>query len=294
MSAERIVYVAGEKDAGRELKSVLRRELAMSESLISRVKLLGDGILLNGTRAHTNARIAPGDVISVKIADEPPDEPLRAAAYPLDIVFEDDYLLILDKPAGMAVHPGALSRDECTVANALAYHIGGSFVFHPVNRLDRGTTGLMAVAKNAYVHELLKRALHSERFYREYRAVADGTPQPERGTLELPVGRAGGSAIKREVREDGEAARTYYETLSQRDGRAFLRLIPFTGRTHQLRVHMAALGCPLAGDWLYGVEDRELIALPALHSYLLRLAHPVTGESLELTAPLPEDMRRLI
>ena len=294
MSADRIEYVAGEKDAGRQMKSILRRELGLSSSLISRVKLLGDGILLNGVRAYTNARIAPGDRISVKIADEPPETPVRGVDHPLDILFEDEYLIVIDKQAGMAVHPGALSADECTVANALAHHLGESFVFHPVNRLDRGTTGLMAVAKSAYVHELLKRALHTEGFFREYRAVTVGVPEPASGVIELPIGRAEGSAIKREIRSDGDSAKTLYETLSKRDGRAFVRLLPVTGRTHQLRVHMAAIGCPLAGDWLYGVEDRSLIARPALHSYLLRLAHPITGETLELKAPLPEDMRRLI
>ncbi len=293
----RLNYVARGCDAGRRIKHVLRGELMLSSSLVARIKLLPDGILLNGERAFTSAVLSPGDILSVRITDEPSNARIRAVEHPLDIVYEDECILVIDKPAGMAVHPGALAQDSCTVANVLAYRLGEAFTFHPVNRLDRGTTGLMVVAKSAYIHERLKRTLHAageNAFYREYRAVVTGVPQPGSGTVELPIGRAGDSAIKRCIDKDGDSAITFYEVLSQRNGLALVRLLPFTGRTHQLRVHMAALGHPLAGDWLYGVEDRSLISRPALHSYKLRLTHPITGEPLELISPLPEDMLRLI
>ena len=180
------------------------------------------------------------------------------------------------------------------MAGALAWERGTDFLFHPVNRLDKGTTGLMVIAKSGYVHDLLRRTLHTDRFRREYRAVCLGCPSPLRGTVDTPIGRDETSAIRRCVRPDGAPAVTHYEVLAQGAGMSLLRLTPETGRTHQIRVHMASLGCPLAGDWLYGAEDPELIPRPALHSCALHFTHPVTGEDLHLTAPLPPDMLALL
>ena len=287
-------FKAESKDEGRKIKSILKNNFGMSSSLISKVKLCEDGILLNGERAFTNAVVHGGDSVAVRIDDTDPPQNIVPIDVPLDVVFEDEFLLVINKPAGMAVHAGALSADECTVANAVANHLGKPFVFHPVNRLDRGTTGLMVVAKSAYIHEKLKAAIHTGDFFREYRAVAKGIPEKQSGEITLPIGRADGSAIKRTVCEDGDEARTVYEVLSQKDGNSFLRLLPLTGRTHQLRVHMSAIGHPLVGDWLYGKEERDVIARPALHSYYLSLTHPITLEKKELFAPIPDDMRKLI
>ena len=166
--------------------------------------------------------------------------------------------------------------------------------FHAVNRLDRGTTGVMAVAKTGFIHARCMTLLHTDAFQRDYRAVCDGVPPHPTGDIDLPIGREGDSLLKRCPDPAGQAAHTHYEVLDTANGRALLRLTPTTGRTHQLRVHMAAIGCPLTGDWLYGTEDRALIARPALHSYHLRLTHPVTGAVIDVTAPLPEDMARLL
>ena len=152
----------------------------------------------------------------------------------------------------------------------------------------------MVVAKSGYVHDLLRRSLHSTRFQREYRAVCIGCPNPTKGTVTGPIGRAESSVVARCVRADGSPAVSHYEVLESGERMAFLKLLPETGRTHQLRVHMAHLGCPLAGDWLYGTEDTQLIPRPALHSFALTMEHPVTGEELHFTAPLPEDMERLL
>jgi RluA family pseudouridine synthase len=202
--------------------------------------------------------------------------------------------MVVNKPAGMTAHASNFLPDTPTVAGALAYARGANFIFHPVNRLDKGTTGLMVVAKSGYVHDLLRRSHHTSRFTREYRAVCMGVPDPPRGIIDSPIGRDETSAIARMVRPDGQEAVSHYEVLSEHDGMAFLKLLPLTGRTHQLRVHMASIGHPLAGDWLYGTEDIDLISRPALHSYRLQMLHPVTGEALDLTAPIPEDMQKLI
>ena len=152
----------------------------------------------------------------------------------------------------------------------------------------------MVVAKSGYVHDRLRRTLHSDGFCREYRAICVGCPAPPSGTIDAPIGRDETSAIRRVVRPDGQYAVSHYEVLSSRNGLSFVKLLPETGRTHQLRVHMASIGHPLAGDWLYGTEDPGLILRPALHSYTLTMTHPVTGELLHFTAPIPADMQALI
>ena len=151
----------------------------------------------------------------------------------------------------------------------------------------------MVVAKSGHVHDLLRRSLHTPDFRREYRAVCLGRPQPEEGTIDAPIGRDETSTVARKIRPDGAAAVSRYRVLETRGDLSLVKLLPETGRTHQLRVHMASIGCPLAGDWLYGMEDPALIARPALHSWALTLVHPITGEVLRLTAPLPQDMARL-
>ena len=173
-------------------------------------------------------------------------------------------------------------------------HLGPSASLHPVNRLDRGTTGLMVVAKNGYIHDQLRRHLHSGSFFRSYLAVCIGSPKPSCGMISLPIGRAPGSAIRRQIDPAGQWARTDYRLLRFKNGLSLVAVTPHTGRTHQIRVHMAAIGCPLAGDWLYGTEDRALIPRPALHAVRLAFTHPLTGDNLSFTAPLPADMKLLL
>ena len=201
---------------------------------------------------------------------------------------------MLNKPAGVAMHPKSGDASAPSLAAMLTNYLGEGSVPHFVSRLDRGTSGLLIAAKNGYVHDRLRRALHSSDLRREYRAVAVGRVEPPCGVIDAPIGRAEGSIIRRCVRADGLPSLTEYETLQVNDRFTLLRLRPQTGRTHQLRVHMAYLGHPLAGDWLYGTEDKTLIARPALHSYELWFTQPVTGLELHFTAPIPQDMQRLM
>ena len=201
---------------------------------------------------------------------------------------------MLNKPAGLAMHPMSTDLAAPNLAGALVAYLGEGTVPHFVSRLDKGTSGLLIAAKSGYVHELLRRALHSEELRREYRALPRGRVTPPRGVIDAPIARAESSLVKRCVAPDGLPSRTEYEVLSYHGELTLLRLAPRTGRTHQLRVHMASLGHPLAGDWLYGTEDRALIARPALHSYALWFTHPLTHTALHFTAPLPEDMEQLI
>jgi RluA family pseudouridine synthase len=210
----------------------------------------------------------------------------------LTVVYEDQDLLVLDKPADIPVHPTKDPTERNLEQGLLAYLHHGEHP-HFVSRLDKGTTGLMLVAKNGYAHELMKRRLHTESFCREYLAVAEGTFSSASGTVDAPIGLADGSSYRHCVRADGAKSLTVYETLAEANGRTLLRLTPKTGRTHQLRVHMAYLSHPLTGDWLYGKRCPQ-IDRPALHSHRLMFVHPLTGERIESCSSLPPDMKGLI
>ncbi len=285
--------VSAERD-GQPLRSVLRGELHLSGTLLKSLKWRENAILLNGAPARVDAVVCAGDLVSVSLAERR-ERPIPAScALKPDVLYEDEDLLVVNKPAGVAMHPRRAAPDTPDMDTALAAYLGDGGAAHFVSRLDKGTSGLFIAAKSGYVHDRLRRALHGDGLRREYRAVAVGGVSPARGTVDLPIGRADGSIIRRCVRDDGLPSRTEYEVLARGGGFSLLRLAPLTGRTHQLRVHMSALGFPLAGDWLYGTEDRELIPRPALHSYELWFTHPVTGMALHFTAPIPSDMQRLI
>ena len=280
---------------GSTVRHILKAGLHFSTHAVARLTRAENGILVNGRHARTVDILHAGDVLQVETGDHRPPKVLPTPGdWPLPIVWEDGHLLVVDKPAGMTAHASNFLPDTPTVAGALAWQRGTDFIFHSVNRLDKGTTGLMVVAKSGYVHDRLRRALHTEGFYREYRAVCLGCPQPLQGTIDAPIGRDETSAVARKIRPDGQSAISHYEVLVPGEALSLVKLVPETGRTHQLRLHMASIGHPLAGDWLYGSEDPALIPRPALHAYALRLTHPVTGEVLSFTAPLPADMRRLV
>lgn len=283
------------EEEGRMVKGILRGSLQLSYTLLKSLKWRENAILLNGQSVHVNAIVHAGDVVSVALSERTPREDLYCenTAAP-NIVYEDEDLLVLNKPAGVAMHPKADDAAAPSLAAMLTGYLGEGSVPHFVSRLDKGTSGLLIAAKSGYVHDRLRRALHSSELRREYRAVAVGLDTPPRGVIDAPIGRADGSIIRRCVREDGLVSRTEYEVLQTTERFTLLRLRPETGRTHQLRVHMAYLGHPLAGDWLYGTEDKNLIARPALHSYELWFTQPITGQELHFTAPIPQDMQRLL
>ena len=283
------------EEEGRMVKGILRGSLQLSYTLLKSLKWRENAILLNGQSVHVNAIVHAGDVVSVALSERTPREDLYCenTAAP-NIVYEDEDLLVLNKPAGVAMHPKADDAAAPSLAVMLTGYLGEGSVPHFVSRLDKGTSGLIIAAKSGYVHDRLRRALHSSELRREYRAVAVGQVTPPRGVIDAPISRADGSIIRRCVREDGLVSRTEYEVLQTTERFTLLRLRPETGRTHQLRVHMAYLGHPLAGDWLYGTEDKNLIARPALHSYELWFTQPVTGQEMHFTAPIPQDMQRLL
>ena len=281
---------------GIKVDTLLKRHLHLSGTVVRRIKWLPDGILVDGVRVNTRFCPREGQVLSVRLDDPERRSGIVPAPGPLDILYEDGDMVVLNKAPGVSVHPGPGHFDD-TMGNFLLDHYdqeGETADFHPVHRLDRGTSGLLAAAKHPHAQEVLKNQLHTNAFHRTYLAVCEGMPQMPEGTIEAPLGPKPGSLMEQMVRPDGKFARTRYRVLGSYEGRALVELELDTGRTHQIRVHMAHLGHPLTGDFLYGQEDRALIGRPALHSHRLELCHPVTGERMTFTAPLPQDMEMLL
>ena len=282
--------------AGTKVDTLLKKRLGLSGTVVRRVKWLPEGILLDGVRVNTRVCPAEGQVLSVQLSDPERRSGILPAPGELDIVYEDEDIIVLNKAPGLSVHPGPGHFSD-TLGNFLLYYYdqsGQECDFHPVHRLDRGTSGLMAAAKHPHAQEVLKNQLHTEDFCREYLAVCEGVPAPAEGTVDAPLGPKPGSLVEQWVTPEGKSARTHYRVLEENRGRALLHLRLDTGRTHQIRVHMAHLGHPLTGDFLYGTEDHDLIPRPALHSAFLSLRHPVSGEKLDFSLPLPGDMARLL
>ncbi len=279
--------------AGRTVGSLLVGELGLAAGRVRSLKWRDGSIARNGARARTVDRVALGDVITVDVGDSPGRGGVFVPAdLPLVVLYEDEDLLIVDKPAGLAMHDRR-SGDAPSLGAAVIRHLGAGAVFHPVSRLDRGTSGVVCVAKSGHVHELLRRRLHTGDYRREYLAVVVGAPSPPAATVTWPIAPESPGSRRRGVRADGRPARTDYETLATGGGLSLLRVTLGTGRTHQIRVHLAALGCPILGDAVYGAPDAR-IARPALHAAVLRLTHPITGTKLVISAPPPPDLRSIL
>ena len=293
-----ISYTAKENDAGRQLKRIIRGEMGLSQHLYASLKRRG-AVLIDGQPAHANAYLAPGQVITLRIDDAPAQDPENALLTPppdltVAIVYEDDDLMIVDKSAPLSCMRGLRGDGDSLEDRLIWLRRGTDFVFRPVNRLDKGTSGLMALAKHAHAQQLMQRALHTDQFVREYLAVVEGQVPDDQGTIDAPIGKADGATVRREVRSDGKTAVTHYRVLSRAGGLTLVRVRLQTGRTHQIRVHMAHIGHPIAGDFLYGREDPRLPGRFALHSCALSLRQPVTGEALAFESGMPGEMAALM
>ena len=278
---------------GKLVRHAAMQGLRLSSGQYKRAKFHGS-VLLDDQPAMADAHVHTGQELCIFIPEKENTKP-EAVQIPLWIPYEDEHFWMIDKPAPLPTASSA-KQSGATLENAVFSLMGcpDAFVYRPVNRLDKGTSGLMLAAKTAHAQHLLQQMLHTESFIREYLAVVDGEPKEDEGVIDWPIGKADGATVRREVRPDGKEARTYYRVL-QRGERSLVRLRLDTGRTHQIRVHMAAMGCPVTGDFLYGTERPDL--LPgrfALHSAYLRVRHPVTGEWIERESPLPEALCDLI
>ncbi|NPV93315.1 MAG: RluA family pseudouridine synthase [Firmicutes bacterium] len=293
MSSTELTYTAGDKDQDRFLREILFGPLALSHSLVVRLKHQGR-IKVNGQRRLTNYQVQAGDIVSIDL-DFIEDSGIIPEPLPLDIVYEDQDLLAVNKPAGMSIHPsrrGGLG----TLANAVAHYWQGTgrhTRYRPVHRLDKDTSGLVLIGGSQYAHQGLFQQQQRRGIERVYTALVEGVVKREHGSVDRPIARLEEKSRRRTVHPDGQPATTHYRVLERYPGHTLLEVSLETGRTHQIRVHLSFIGHPVCGDPLYG-PDSPLIGRQALHAGRLRFTHPRTGERLELSVPLPEDMRQAI
>lgn len=290
-----IDYIIDEDSAGLRVEQFLRRKRYSGQNL-SEIKRMPKSILVNGVHYYMRQELSTGDHLQVRICETQNSEKIPPTKLPLDIVYEDEDLLVLNKPAGMPIHP-SLNNYTNSIANALAYYFqsqGKPFIFRCCNRLDRDTSGLTIVSKHLVSGSIPSDMTKYREVHREYLAIARGSVTPSEGTIQAPLGRKEGTIIERTVDwEHGEDAVTHYKVVKEANGHSLVSLRLETGRTHQIRIHMKYLGYPLIGDYLYN-PDMEYMTRQALHSHHMEFTHPVTGEHMSFTAPLPEDMARVM
>lgn len=269
------------------LSDILRNEMHISTGLMNRAKWAGN-ILVNGIPQHTDFSVSAGDTVVLRMEEPAPDYPAENG--PLTILYEDDWILAVDKPAGMLIHPSR-SCNTGTLANFVAGHYAASghqASFHPVTRLDRDTFGVVLIGKNSHIHA----ALQSEKTQKLYHALVYGCPGAGEGIIDAPIARKPLPSLLREISPQGKPSVTRYRVLEERDGTAKLELIPVTGRTHQLRLHCAYMGCPILGDPQYGspasLDFSEKIGwnTQALCAWCVTFTHPITAETMTLVSSM--------
>ena len=291
-------YQMDDNSQNATIKYFLKNKGYSSGNLIA-LKKDPSGILVNSQPAHVNQLLHPGDTLTINIIEETSSEKINPVNLPLDIVYEDEDLMVINKAAGMPIHPSVNNYDT-SVANALAWYFeqkGSPFIFRCINRLDKDTSGLTIVAKHFVSAGILSEMASTKTItglQREYLAIVRGSLTPPTGTIDVPIGRKPGSVIERMVDfEKGERAVTHYRLLEEVNGHSLVALKLETGRTHQIRIHMGHIGFPLIGDYLYN-PDREFIGRQALHSHKLQFTHPITGKDMTFTSPVPRDMQDVL
>ncbi|MEK3733911.1 MULTISPECIES: RluA family pseudouridine synthase [Paenibacillus] len=329
-----IAYTVPDKDGGMLLKTVLQQRMGISRKLLSRLKLTEQGIQLNGKRVYISEKVKPGDLVEIRMQQEVSDD-ILPQPMTLDILYEDDHLLVVNKEAGIIVHP-THGHYTGTLANGIVHYWqsrGWKYRFRAIHRLDQETSGVLAIAKNPFVHQHVSEQMIAGTVDKRYLALVHNAPDPAVGTVDGPIDRDPEEPHRRIITADGYPSLTRYEVREEYDGASLVALKLETGRTHQIRVHMTSIGCPLIGDRMYrhplyssrgidgpgkadtslqveGMDDSraeaasspalarvmaldESISRQALHAASLTLVHPMTREQMTFSAPMPEDMAAL-
>lgn len=288
------------EDSLKTVKQLLKNKLHLSERLIRKLKQSG-GILLNSVPVHVNEKVSEGDILEALVELDQHNEDIIPEKMDLDIIYEDDCLIAINKPQDMVVHP-SVRHFTGTVANGLMQYLlskGKRTLIRPVSRLDRDTSGVIVFALNPHVQNDLVRQMRSNSYQKEYLGIVHGILPESGGTIDMPIERLPGSIMLRRVSSGGAPSITHYEVIERFSGCSFLRFRLVTGRTHQIRVHCQAFGHPLVGDTLYSLPEYEnkyagLIQRQALHSAMVSFIHPFSGTPLTLNAALPDDFLRAL
>lgn len=289
------IHKVTDEDKNLEIKDIIRTHFDFSARLRNKIKR-DKLVTLNGEYTPGWITPSPGDIIKIILPDEQSNfEPQNIPIFP---VFEDDDMMVINKQPGIIVHP-TKGHPTGTIANALMYYMqqtGQTFKIRFVNRLDMDTSGLLVVAKNSYCQNDYTRQMKENRVQKRYKAIVKGIVTSDSGTIDLPIGRPDPENVRRGVMKDGSPSVTHYTVIERFyiSGYSLIELLLETGRTHQIRVHMSHIGHPVLGDWLYGGDNVTLIERQALHAARLSFIHPITKEQLNLTAPLPDDMKNVL
>lgn len=286
-------YVANNLSNYLNVRQVLKSEFNMSNRLITKLKQ-NKLIYLNDQETYLDKSLSSGDTVKCIIDFNEYSENIISTKMDLKIIYEDDFLLVVDKPYNMAVHPSILHYNN-SLSNGIKYYfesIGLNRKIRPVNRLDRDTTGIVIFAKNEYIQECLIKQMELKTFYKEYIAILEGTFDTNKGIIDAPISRKEGSIIERCINENGTKAISYYEVLNNKNNLSLVKFVLDTGRTHQIRLHSKYIGHPIIGDTLYGHES-PLIDRQALHCRKISFIHPITKKQIELISPIPMDMYKI-
>ncbi len=287
-------YHITKADEGLTIEEFLKKE-GYSKRLITKLRQTTTGLTVDSIHRYTTYPLTEAECLTVTLEDDTPSEHIPAVYHPLSIVYEDNDIMVINKPANMPIHP-SINNYENTLANGVAYYFqekGEPFIYRVINRLDRDTTGLLILAKHMLSAGILSQMVQERQIKREYLAITEGLLEEE-GIIEAPIARKEGSMIEREVNNvTGDYAKTYYKRLDFKNNHSLALVTLETGRTHQIRVHMKHINHSLPGDFIYN-PNYEYIKRQALHSYKLTFPHPITKERLTFTAPLPEDMAAIL
>ena len=287
-------YIVNKLSNYSNVRQVLKNEFNMSNRLITKLKQ-NKLIFLNNKETYLDKSISANDVIKCIIDFNESSDNIISTKMFLKIIYEDDYLLVVDKPFNMAVHPSILHYENSLSNGVKDYFesIGLNRKIRPINRLDRDTTGIVLFAKNEYIQECLIKQMAAKFFYKEYLAVLDGLLDNQKDTINAAIARKESSIIERCIDQNGAKAISHYEVIDSKNNLSLVKFVLETGRTHQIRLHSKHIGHPIIGDTLYGKES-ELISRQALHCHKISFTHPVTKNKIEFVSPMPEDMQKAI
>lgn len=284
---KKITLKIDDKLSGKKIKYLLANHLNMSASLIKKLKNHENGILLNSKKVFVIEVVSAGDVLELNIIDDN-SENIPPVEMKLDILYEDDDIIAINKPASVPTHP-SLNHHCDTLANGVMYYFKDTdFTFRVITRLDKDTSGVVLIAKNQYSAQILGRDMKNHLIKKHYVAAINGTLLPEKGIINVPIARKDGSAILRCVSASGKEAISEYTVVYSLNGISYVSLIPHTGRTHQLRVHMSYMSTPIFGDDMYGAP--QLNERTRLHCESVTFAHPISKKELVIKAPVPNDI----